>query len=118
MKYLYIILIFYPVILFADNSMNKINEAENYVKMLCSSLNLFRLDSRRYPTTEEGLMKLLEPKLNDEGIAGQPYLYQIEADPWGNQYQYFVNNNVIKVWSMGPDGLSDSVDDIGKDICN
>ena len=118
MRYTYIILLLLPLVSFAENSTNKTNNAEKYIKKLCFKLNLFKLDSRSYPSNEEGLIKLIEPRLNDGGIAGKPYLVQIDSDPWGNQYQYLLNKKITKVWSMGPDGLSGNANDIGNKPCN
>lgn len=116
-KYLFILLLI-PAIASAGNVDNKTDVAKQYISHLCTALYEFKLDIGRFPTNEEGLFKLLEPKINDYGAAGSPYFTQIETDPWGNQYQYSVHNRKIKVWSMGPDGLSNSEDDIGADICN
>ena len=117
MKYLSLLLISLPLISVADDSTQKTSEAKYYIQTLCTTLHLFRLDSRRYPTNEEGLIQLLEPMLGDGGVRGQPYLIEIKTDPWGNQYQYFVKNKITKVWSMGPDGLSDSKDDVNIKAC-
>lgn len=106
-----------PLIYFAEDLTKKNNDVKEYGESLCTALWLFKLDMRRYPTNEEGLFKLLEPKLDDNGSAGQPYLTQIKTDPWGNQYKYVVDNKSFKVWSMGPDGLSNSKDDVGPNIC-
>ena len=116
MKYLFFLLLFIPLTSFSNNTA-KNEKAKTYGKSLCTSLWLFKLDMRRYPTNEEGLIKLLEPKNLDNGATGKSYLTQIESDPWGNQYQYFVNNENFKLWSMGPDGLSNNKDDVGPNIC-
>jgi len=95
----------------------KTNEAKEYGKTLCMALWLFKLDQRRYPTNEEGLFKLLEPKVNDTGASGEPYLEKVESDPWGNSYIYSKEGADFRLWSMGSDGMSNSKDDIGPNIC-
>ena len=53
-----------------------------------STLDLFRLDAGRYPTTEEGLQALQVKPANVEGWDG-PYLKQdVPLDPWGHAYVY------------------------------
>lgn len=118
MKYIYfLLLIIITQISIADESSSKVNEAIKYGKELCHGLNLFKLDMRRYPTNREGLLKLIDPKINDYGSAGEPYFIQIESDPWGNQYKYLFDGVTKRVWSIGPDGLSDNTDDVGPNIC-
>ena len=52
------------------------------------ALDQYRLDTRRYPTTEQGLKALLERPANEPHWNG-PYLRKaIPADPWGRPYVY------------------------------
>ena len=61
------------------------------LELLATSLDTFRLDNARYPTTEEGLAALLEPP---EGLAAWsgPYLRkkQLPKDAWGFDFYYAV----------------------------
>lgn len=54
-----------------------------------AGLDLFKLDTGRYPTTEEGLLALVNKPQNVPGWDG-PYLRKnkIPVDPWNNQYIY------------------------------
>ena len=87
----------------------KLKTAKAQVEMLSTSLDAFRLDVGRYPTTAEGL-KVLWAKQNRDikGFNG-PYLPKpVKEDPWGNEYQY--NNeskdgNPYELFSYGPDGV-------------
>jgi general secretion pathway protein G len=62
--------------------------AREQIAQFESTLDLFRLDVGRYPTTEEGLQALQVKPANIEGWDG-PYLKQdVPLDPWGHQYVY------------------------------
>lgn len=92
--------------------------AETFVRSAVNSPFMsFKLNVGRYPTTEEGIKALLEAP---EGIADRwkgPYITQVPLDPWNNPYQYRYPATKSKsgydIWSMGPDGQSDTEDDIG-----
>ncbi len=53
------------------------------------SLDLFKLETGRYPTTQEGLQALVQ---QPPGLAGWngPYLKKktLPKDPWNNEYRY------------------------------
>src|SRR3977135_4053149 len=65
--------------------------AKQDIASLMQALKLYRLDKRRYPTTEQGLQALvarpttapLPPNWKAEG-----YLERLPNDPWGHPYQY------------------------------
>lgn len=62
--------------------------AKAQIVALEKSLDQFRLDVGRYPSTEQGLAALTIRPQNLERWAG-PYLKKaVPADPWGNNYQY------------------------------
>ena len=70
-------------------SRSKPDIARLQIDQLNSSLDLFRLDVGRYPTTQEGLAALVARP----GTAPQwrgPYIKgtTVPADPWGRPYQY------------------------------
>ena len=55
---------------------------------LDKSLELFKLDVGRYPTTEEGLDALVKRPGSVNGWSG-PYLKGgVPSDPWGRPYKY------------------------------
>ena len=55
---------------------------------LDKSLELFKLDVGRYPTTSEGLQALVAKPASANGWNG-PYLKGgLPSDPWGNAYRY------------------------------
>ena len=79
------------------------------IKNLQSSLDLYKLDSGMYPSTEQGLQALVEkpaigeiPKNWKEG----GYIDKIPKDPWSNNYVY-INPGVhgdYDLYSYGADG--------------
>ncbi len=67
------------------------------------SLDLFRLDVGRFPTTEEGLNALATRPGNVANWNG-PYLRgTLPVDPWGNPYRY-TSNGAYEIVSLGADG--------------
>lgn len=73
---------------------------------LDKSLELFKLDVGRYPTTEEGLNALVTKPGSVNGWTG-PYLKGgVPSDPWGHPYRYANpgSNGGIEIISLGADG--------------
>lgn len=73
---------------------------------LDKSLELFKLDVGRYPTSEEGLEALVKRPGNVNGWTG-PYLKGgVPTDPWGRAYRYANPgpNGGIEIMSLGADG--------------
>lgn len=85
---------------------SKTKTAALQVEDLAATLDLYRLELGRYPSTSEGLQALVQ----DPGMANWngPYLKksQVPKDPWGNDYQYRSpgQNGPFDVWSLGADG--------------
>ncbi|WOO40040.1 type II secretion system major pseudopilin GspG [Rubellicoccus peritrichatus] len=80
------------------------------------ALMAFRLNTGRYPTTEQGLAAL---RTAPSGVGTKwkgPYIEKDAIDPWGNPYQYRYpgtrNPDKYDIWSLGADGV-ESADDIG-----
>ena len=71
------------------------------------ALDQYRLDMRRYPTTEQGLRALVEKPSADQAWQG-PYLKKREVpnDPWGRPYVYRAPSTVseYELISYGRDG--------------
>jgi len=80
------------------------------------ALDAFEVDCGRYPTNEEGLAALITQPMNAPGWRG-PYLKKgVPKDPWGNQYVYRQpgdhNTNGCDLYSLGPDGMDATGDEI------
>ncbi|MFC4726500.1 type II secretion system major pseudopilin GspG [Glycocaulis abyssi] len=81
--------------------------AEIQLENLATSLDLFRLDIGRYPTTEEGLAALVAPAPALEARWAGPYVRrgELPADPWGRPYIYRpASGGGFELVSYGRDG--------------
>jgi general secretion pathway protein G len=76
------------------------------VEQFGGSLDMFRLEAGRYPTTEEGLQALVE-KPSDVQDWNGPYLKKskVPKDPWGFDYHYRSpgEHGAYDIWSLGAD---------------
>lgn len=86
---------------------SKTQTASIQVKNIAASLQLFRLDTGRYPTTEEGVTALVKSPPSMPAWNG-PYLPDASAitDPWGRPYRIIVpgKHGEVDVFSLGSDG--------------
>ena len=74
--------------LFGKLTMAKQKSAKAQIELFGTALDAFRLDTGRYPTTEEGLKALREKPSGVDKWSG-PYLpKEIPVDPWGKPYIY------------------------------
>ena len=83
--------------------------ARQDIASLMQALKLYKLDNRRYPSTEQGLNALvLRPTVAPLPDNWKPYVERLPADPWGNPYQYLNPgiNGEVDVMSLGADGRS------------
>jgi len=80
---------------FAQVGKSEVQVARAQIDALEKAVDQYRLDNRRYPTSEEGL------------AAVQPYLKKaVPNDPWGRAYVYQVPGDKAEytVLSLGRDG--------------
>jgi len=71
------------------------------------SLDTYRLDVGRYPTTEEGLAALLAAPASGAAKWNGPYLKKaVPPDPWGHLFQYRSPGakGEFEIVSLGRDG--------------
>jgi general secretion pathway protein G len=77
------------------------------IESFASALDLYFLDTGRYPTTSEGLIALVRRPGNSLPWNG-PYLKggSVPNDPWGNPYVYRLpgQHGTYDILSYGPDG--------------
>lgn len=70
------------------------------------SLELFKLDVGRFPTSEEGLQALSAKPAAANGWNG-PYIKgSVPNDPWGKSYKYATVPAGIEIMSLGADGVA------------
>jgi general secretion pathway protein G len=85
--------------------------AKQDIAALMQALKLYRLDTKRYPTTEQGLQALVarpgQAPVPENWKAGG-YVERLPLDPWGKPYQYLNPglHGEIDVFSYGADGTS------------
>jgi general secretion pathway protein G len=103
----------------------KLAKARHHLDSFRTILDAYLLDVGSYPTSEQGLESLRKPpadvSVTDEwepGKWGGPYISTpMPLDPWGNpyQYEYSSGDKQPKIWSFGPDGKTETGDDMFAD---
>ena len=93
---------------FSQVGKSEVKTARAQIDALEKALDQYRIDTGRYPGTEQGLAAL-NAKPADEAKWDGPYLKKaVPDDPWGKPYVY-LNPGVkgeIDVMSFGADGQS------------
>jgi general secretion pathway protein G len=101
-------------------SSSRSQTAHVQVKNIAASLQLFRLDAGRYPTSEEGLEALVKQPSTIPNWNG-PYLPDATAitDPWGKPYRFLApgKHGEIDVYSLGSDSAEGGTGE-AKDVGN
>lgn len=74
---------------------------------IAQALELYKLDNRRYPSTEQGLEALVAapsgfPEAKNWGP--DPYLRRLPLDQWDNEYFYLSEGRSFELKSLGADG--------------
>ncbi len=87
----------------------KVTTTKATLKMLHGAVNMFKLDTGRYPTEEMGLLELLEEPPDVYGWAPGGYLEttQVPLDAWRIEFIYQLNPESGKpfvIISYGADG--------------
>ncbi|CAI0713101.1 Pullulanase secretion protein pulG [Serratia entomophila] len=93
-------------------------KAASDIVALENALDMYRLDNGRYPSSEQGLAALVAKPERPPLPRNYPedgYIRRLPQDPWGNAYQLRNpgKHGKLDVFSIGPDGLADTQDDIG-----
>ncbi len=85
---------------------SKTKTAGLQIEELGTALDVFRLETGRYPSTDEGLIALVQKPTGLEAWNG-PYLRKrvVPKDPWGNDYRYRApgQNGAYDLYSLGAD---------------
>lgn len=86
----------------------QVNAAKQDIRQIETSLNLFRLDNFRYPTTEEGIEALVNNPGGNVEATWKQYLPRMPRDPWNNPFQYQSpgqrGGGEFDLYSFGRDG--------------
>ena len=83
--------------------------AKQDIASLAQALKLYRLDNKRYPSTEQGLQALVSRPAQTpvpDNWKGGGYVERLPLDPWGKAYQYLNPglHGEIDIFSYGADG--------------
>jgi general secretion pathway protein G len=101
-------------------SESRVKTAKIQIQSFSSALDLFYLDTGRYPSTSEGLTALVRPASSMPGWSG-PYLKggNVPNDPWNNPYVYRSpgQHGPYDIVSYGSDGQEGGTD-LAADITN
>jgi general secretion pathway protein G len=96
----------------------RVTKARADIRAVESALQMYRLDSSAYPTTEQGLTALVEqpttgriPKRWRDG----GYLERVPLDAWDNDFLYASDGSTYVLRSLGADG-EEGGDDVNADI--
>jgi general secretion pathway protein G len=85
----------------------KADAAKIEIGQIAQTLDLYKLETGRYPTTQEGLMALVQAPTGVTNWNG-PYWKKstLPKDPWGNEYRYASpgQNAPYDIMSYGADG--------------
>ena len=84
---------------------SRVKSAEAQISQLRAAIDIFLIDTGRYPKEAEGLSVLVS---NTAGVPGWngPYLRdgEMPTDPWGKPFIYVSGPNGPRVQSLGADG--------------
>ena len=84
--------------------------ARKELSVMRVAIERFRVDCGRYPSTEEGLAALVRRPVAP-GWDGH-YITFLRPDPWKRAYVYRRENDEVQLFSLGPDGLEKTIDDV------
>lgn len=82
-------------------------KAKQDILAIQNALDLYKLDNGEYPTTDQGLIALVEkPSIEPTPRNWQPYLKSLPLDPWGREYLYLNpgEHGEVDIFSYGPTG--------------
>lgn len=92
---------------FSQLGKSEVTVARAQIDAFEKSLDTFRLDVGRYPSTEEGLNALMTAPPALAAKWNGPYLKKgVPLDPWGHAYQYHAPGSKAEyeIVSLGKDG--------------
>ena len=91
---------------------SKSKAAKIQIEELSAALEMYKIDTNRYPTTEQTLQALIQQPAGVDGWNG-PYLRKnfVPQDPWKQNYHYrFPGRNAeYEIYSLGADGAEGGV---------
>ena len=85
----------------------RVVKAKQDVLSIQNALDLYKLDNGFYPSTDQGLIALVEkPSSNPIPANWQLYLKSLPKDPWGREYMYLNpgEHGEVDVFTYGASG--------------
>lgn len=86
----------------------RVTTAQTSLKAVANALDMYKLDNHKYPSTDEGLLALVEKPASAKSWPDGGYLNGgIPEDPWGNPFQYVYpgsDKRKFDLYSLGADG--------------
>ena len=101
----------------------KVRAARTDIKANATALEMYRLDTFNYPSTQQGLEALTKQPSGSPVVKNwnpQGYLKSMPLDPWGTPYQYLnpgTRSAGYDLFSFGSDGVPGG-EGYGADIGN
>ena len=89
----------------------KVTAAHTDIQAISTALEMFRLDTFNYPSTQQGLEALVTRPTGTplaKNWNPQGYLKSLPVDPWGTPYQYLnpgTHSAGYDLFSFGADGV-------------
>lgn len=99
----------------------RIVRAQTDIGSIAAALEMYKLDNFAYPSTDQGLMALVEKPTGDPEPANwsSSYLKSLQKDPWGRDYIYVSpgESGDFDLISLASDGVEGG-EGVGEDISN
>ncbi|MGL4826888.1 MAG: type II secretion system major pseudopilin GspG [Vibrionaceae bacterium] len=97
-------------------------KAVSDISSIEQALDMYKLDNKRYPSTDQGLQALISKPTGEpepRAYRENGYIKRLPIDPWGNEYQYLSpgENGVIDIFTLGADN-QEGGEGANKDIGN
>lgn len=97
-------------------------KAVSDISSIEQALDMYKLDNKQYPSTDQGLQALVSKPTGDpvpRAYRENGYIKRLPIDPWGNEYQYLSpgENGVIDIFTLGADN-QEGGEGANKDIGN
>ncbi|MBL7002733.1 MAG: type II secretion system major pseudopilin GspG [Gammaproteobacteria bacterium] len=86
----------------------RISKAKSDIRVIDSSLEMYKLDNYNYPSSDAGLNALVEAPSEAKNWRKGGYVKKLRKDPWGNDYlyEYPGQHGEYDIYSLGADGQS------------
>lgn len=93
----------------------RIAKTKSDIRVLESSMELYKLDNFSYPSTDQGLEALVNKPAGEtlKHWRKGGYIKKLNKDPWGNDYLYQLPgaNGEFDIYSLGADAAAGGIDE-------